>query len=63
MARRIVDRHVLRLMKLWLKAPVEETDAGGKRCMTGGKKSTCGSPQGSVITPPTMVQNFPLIWR
>src|SRR5213083_1018534 len=39
-ARRILDRHVLRLMKLWLKAPVEETDAGGKRRMTGGKKST-----------------------
>src|SRR6185295_15583204 len=50
-ARRIVDRHVLRLMKLWLKAPVEETDAGGKRRMTGGKKSTCGSPQGGVVSP------------
>ena len=50
-ARRIVDRHVLRVMKLWLKAPVEETDAGGKRRMTGGKKSTCGSPQGGVVSP------------
>jgi RNA-directed DNA polymerase len=50
-ARRIIDRHVLRLMKLWLKAPVEETDAGGKRRMTGGKKSTCGSPQGGVVSP------------
>src|SRR4029453_6687849 len=46
-----VDRHVLRLMKLWLKAPVEEKDAEGKRCMTGGKKSTSGSPQGGVISP------------
>src|SRR3954454_4803723 len=50
-ARRIVDRHVLRLLQLWLKAPVEETDASGKRRMTGGKKSTCGSPQGGVVSP------------
>src|ERR1700693_6373059 len=50
-ARRIVDRHVLRLIKLWLKTPVEERDDDGKRRLTGGKSSTCGTPQGGVISP------------
>ena len=50
-ARRIVDREVLRLIKQWLKVPVEETDGDGKRRMTGGKASTCGTPQGGVISP------------
>src|SRR5205823_7364187 len=50
-ATRIVDRHVLRLIRLWLKAPVEETDADGRRHMSGGKRSTCGTPQGGVISP------------
>src|SRR6266704_2142016 len=52
-ARRIVDRHVLCLIKMWLKAPVEETGGGGegKRRMTGGKSSTRGTPQGGVASP------------
>jgi RNA-directed DNA polymerase len=50
-AARIVDRHVLRLIKLWLKTPVEETDPDGRRRMSGGKQSTCGTPQGGVISP------------
>jgi RNA-directed DNA polymerase len=50
-AARIVDRHVLRLIKLWLKTPVEETDPDGRRRMSGGKRSTCGTPQGGVISP------------
>src|ERR1700722_3706478 len=45
-ARRIVDRHMLWLIKLWLKAPVEERDGNGKRRMSGGKGSTRGTPQG-----------------
>jgi RNA-directed DNA polymerase len=44
-ARRIVDGEVLRLIKLWLKTPIEERDADGKRCLTGGKRSRCGTPQ------------------
>jgi len=50
-AARIVDRHVLRLIKLWLKTPVEETDPRGRRRMSGGKHNTCGTPQGGVISP------------
>jgi RNA-directed DNA polymerase len=50
-AQRIVDRHVLRLVKLWLRAPVEERDGDGTRRMTGGKGSRRGTPQGGVISP------------
>jgi RNA-directed DNA polymerase len=50
-ARRIVDRDMLHLIKMWLKVPVEERDEGGKRRLSGGRKSTCGTPQGGVISP------------
>ena len=50
-ARRIVDREVLRLLKAWLKAPVEERDDKGNRHMTGGKGSMRGTPQGGVVSP------------
>jgi RNA-directed DNA polymerase len=50
-ARRIVDRHVLWLIKSWLQAPVEDRDGDGKRRMTGGKNSKCGTPQGGVASP------------
>jgi RNA-directed DNA polymerase len=50
-AARISDRHILRLIKMWLKAPVEErTGDGGKR-MSGGKNAKKGTPQGGVISP------------
>src|SRR6202163_4882622 len=50
-ARRIVDRDMLHLIKKWLKVPVEERDENGKRRLSGGKKSTWGTPQGGVISP------------
>jgi RNA-directed DNA polymerase len=50
-ARRVVDREMLKLIKAWLKVPVEERDERGNRRMTGGKKSRCGTPQGGVISP------------
>jgi len=52
-ARRIVDRDMLRLIKMWLKVPVEERDENGKPRVSGGKGSTCGTPQGGVMTPHT----------
>jgi len=47
---RIVDRSVLKLIRMWLKAPVREDDGrGGKRASRSHK----GTPQGGVMTPRT----------
>ncbi len=51
MARRIVDRHVLHLIKMWLEAPVEERDEDGTRRMKSGKSDRRGTPQGGVVSP------------
>lgn len=51
-ARRISDGRVLRLIKMWLEAPVEETDERGrKERTTRNKDEGKGSPQGSPISP------------
>lgn len=50
-ARRVADGAMLRLIKGWLKTPVEERNEQGRRQMTGGKGSTRGTPQGGVISP------------
>jgi RNA-directed DNA polymerase len=50
-ARRIVDRQMLHLIKMWLKVPVEERDENGKRRLTGGRDNDRGTPQGGVISP------------
>ena len=51
-ARRIVDKHILRLIKMWLEAPVEEDDGAGRRKRTTrNKDERLGIPQGSPISP------------
>jgi len=49
-ARRIVDKHMLHLIEMWLKVPVEEKDEAGKKRLTGGKENERGTPQGGVMT-------------
>jgi RNA-directed DNA polymerase len=51
LARRIVDRQMLKLLKAWLKAPVEEKDEEGRKRLTGGQGSRSGTPQGGVVSP------------
>ena len=50
-ARRIVDKHMLHLLKMWWKVPVEERDESGRTRLTGGKDRDCGTPQGGVSSP------------
>jgi RNA-directed DNA polymerase len=53
-ARRVVDGAMLHLLKMWLEAPVEETDdRGNKRQSTSNRDKGRGTPQGSPITPLT----------
>ena len=50
-ARRVCDRNILRLIKLWLRVSVAEQDGKGREIMRGGKNSRQGTPQGGVISP------------
>ncbi|HXG48671.1 MAG TPA: reverse transcriptase domain-containing protein, partial [Methylomirabilota bacterium] len=51
-ARRVVDRRLLHLIKMWLEAPVEETDVRGRKQRTTANRDTKrGIPQGSPSTP------------
>lgn len=51
-ARRVVDRHILRLIKAWLVAPVEDDDGTGRTTRSrANRDSKKGTPQGSPISP------------
>jgi hypothetical protein len=50
-ARRAVDRHVLRVIKLWLKIPVEERGGEGTRAHDGRQGQPIWHTVGGVISP------------
>jgi group II intron reverse transcriptase/maturase len=51
-ARRVSDGSLLQVLKMWLEAPVEETDAGGRcRRTTRNKDEGRGTPQGAPLSP------------
>lgn len=66
-ARRIVDRRVLHLIKQWLECTVEETDKRGRKTRTTeAKDNRRGIPQGSPISPllaNLYMRRFVLAWK
>ena len=66
-ARRIVDRRVLHLLKMWLGCPVEETDKSGRKTRTTeARDNRRGIPQGSPISPllaNLYMRRFVLGWK
>jgi RNA-directed DNA polymerase len=67
LARRVSDRRVLHLIKMWLVCSVEETDSRGrKKRTTEAKHRGCGIPQGSPISPllsNLYMRRFVLGWK
>lgn len=67
LARRVVDRRVLSLLKRWLECAVEETDARGRKTKTTEAKDLRrGIPQGSPVSPllaNLYMRRFVLAWE
>src|SRR5689334_15955766 len=65
--RRIVDRRVLHLIKMWLECPLEETDDRGRKTRTTeARDNRRGIPQGSPISPllaNLYMRRFVLGWK
>jgi group II intron reverse transcriptase/maturase len=66
-ARRVVDGAMLHLIKMWLEAPVEETDEkGNKHGSTRNRDEGRGTPQGAPISPllsNLYMRRFVLGWK
>jgi group II intron reverse transcriptase/maturase len=66
-ARRIVDRRVLHLIKMWLDCPVEQTDERGRKTRTTeARDHRRGIPQGSPLSPllaNIYMRRFVLGWK
>ena len=66
-ARRVVDGAMLHLIKMWLEAPVEETDERGKKHRsTRNRDEGLGTPQGAPISPllsNLYMRRFVLGWK
>ena len=67
LARRIVDRRVLHLIRMWLECPVEETDQRGRTTRTTeARDHRRGIPQGSPVSPllsNLYMRRFVLGWK
>jgi RNA-directed DNA polymerase len=67
LARRIADGSMLHLIKMWLEAPVEESEAGGGcRRTTRNRDAGRGTPQGAPISPllaNVYMRRFVLGWK
>lgn len=67
LARRVVDRRVLSLLKRWLECAVEEKDSSGRKTKTTeAKDQRRGIPQGSPVSPllaNVYMRRFVVAWK